>query len=750
MSTFSLRVLTYHRILPRAAAGGLPLVSATPEGFDRQMRYLSRRFHAVSLAEVLDAQRGARALPRRAVLITFDDAYSDFAEWAAPVLRRYQLPATLFVPTAYPAEPSRTFWWDRIHGALTRSARTAVAIPGLGSLPLHTAAARKATLRTLGGYLKSIPHERAMATIKALCEALGEEETSGRPTLDWSELRLLSSDGITLAAHTRTHPILTQISVAAVRSEIRRSLDDLTREIGVSPPALCYPAGVHDDSVAAAARAEGVEIAFTCLDGHNLLPSADPLRLRRTNITMRTSAPVFQVRLHRVGAALDAWRHRPRRRAAGSIATVAAGHALPTARVAYLMSRFPKLSETFVLNEIAQIDAAGIKVELFPLLRERQKIAHPEARAWTEKAHFHPFISREIIGANLSSLRSQPRDYLGVLAEVLRGAWGSANFLAGAIGIFPKCVLYARRMQDLGVTHIHAHFATHPTVAALIIHRLTGIPFSFTAHGSDLHVERRMLDRKVAAADFAIAVSDYNREVMVAECSEAVRRKIHVIHCGTDVDLFFPASRDFGDAGFELVCVASLEEVKGHRFLLEACRLLLDRDIDFRCHLVGDGPLQNDIAIRINRLGLGGRVLLHGARPRREVAELLAKADAAVLASHPTRSGKREGIPVALMEAMAAGLPVVASNISGIPELVTDEVTGLLVPSGDPGALAGALERMAREETLRTRMGSAGRTAVLHDYDLRKNAAALAALFTRPISVPKTPAPVELTTAVNW
>lgn len=412
-------------------------------------------------------------------------------------------------------------------------------------------------------------------------------------------------------------------------------------------------------------------------------------------------------------------------------AEAAAPRGTPT-RVAYLVSRFPKLTETFVLYELVALEAMGIAVELYPLLRERQPITHPEAERWTRRARFHPFVSLPILRAQLHFLRRDPRRYAGALCEVLRGTWGSANFFLGAIAYFPKAVRFALEMEREGVTHLHAHFCTHPALVALVVHRLTGIPFSFTAHGSDLHVERRMLAAKVDAAAFAVTISEYNRRVMLDACGAAAGEKIHVIHCGADVTAFTarPAGPRAGPV--RILCVASFEEVKGHRHLLDACALMRDRGTDFTLDLVGEGPLRREMERRIARLGLGGRVRVLGGRPRPDVARLLREADVAVLASHPTKDGKREGIPVALMEAMAAGLPVVSSALSGIPELVEHDRTGLLVPPADAAALAGALAHLAADPALRQRMGAAGRETVEREFDLRTNATALLELFLDP------------------
>jgi len=749
----------YHRVIdPKHESGPNPsLVSATPEVFERQMRHLARRYRVVSAPEVLAALDGGPPLPPKAVLITFDDAYRDFADVAWPVLRRCGLPATLFVPTAYPDQPGRSFWWDRLARAVATTERPVLDGLPEGALPLGGDEARAQALRAVQAHVKSAPHAEALAFLERLLDDLGEPPFTGAPqVLGWDELRGLSRDGVTLGAHTRTHPALSKLPLDEARAEIRGSLDDLRREVGGVLPIFAYPFGDHDPAVVELLRQEGVRLAFSILEGHNEVPGTDRFRFRRTNVTPRTGPSVLRVRLLSVGARLDRVRHaRKRARAAAAAATMAEpaqasavdakgagqraggdatdGAAAPRP-VAYVMSRFPKLTETFVLYEIAALEAKGVPVEVYPLLRERQARLHPEAQSWLSRAHFHPFLSQRILQAQLHFLREDRGRYLGVLSEVLRRTWGSRNFFLGALGIFPKSVLFAYEMQKKGVRHLHAHFANHPAVAAFIVGRLTGIPYSFTAHGSDLHVERRMLDAKVGEAAFAVTVSEYNRELMVETCGEQARDKIHVIHCGVSTDVFggpgdaAPGLRERRGA-FNVACVASFEPVKGHVHLIEACRILHDRGVDFRCHLVGEGPLRARTEIAVRRAGLQDCIRFHGGLVRPEVVRLLSLMDAVVLASQPTANGKREGIPVALMEAMASGLPVVASRLSGIPELVESGREGLLVPPADPEALAAALERLAGDPGLRRRMGSAGRQKVLRAFDLERNAEALLELL---------------------
>ena len=399
-----------------------------------------------------------------------------------------------------------------------------------------------------------------------------------------------------------------------------------------------------------------------------------------------------------------------------------------TLTVAYVMSRFPKLTETFILAELEAMDRAGVRIELHPLLRQTGEPVQPAAVRWVERAHYLPFLSPAILRSQWTFLRDRRRRrrYLRAFADLIGGTWRSPNFLLGGLGIFPKVVHASLQMVDEGVDHVHCHFANHPALAGWLIHRLVGIPYSFTAHGSDLHVDRTMLPAKVAESAFAVTISADNRALIEATCAPAAAGKVEVIHCGIDPATFRPTEAR-GDGPLRIIAVGTLHEVKGQVHLIEACRSLADRGIAFSCTFIGDGPDRAALESRVAELGLADRVTFAGRSTSDGVAAALRGADVLAAPSVPTRGGKREGIPVVLMEAMATGLPVVASRLSGIPELVTDGVDGLLVPPGDDIALADALARLAADPALRARLGAAGRETVLRDFDVDRNAALLAA-----------------------
>jgi peptidoglycan/xylan/chitin deacetylase (PgdA/CDA1 family) len=308
--------LTYHRIADPGADPELHprLVSATPDVFARHLELLARNYRVVSLQAVLDAAGGRMRLPARAVLLTFDDAYRDFLDHAWPLLRRHRLPATLFVPTAYPGNPERHFWWDRLHRCFAATALRTLHTERLGDWVIDTEAARRASLAAVQTRLKALPHDVAMQEVEAVAARLGEPRHVARPVLTWDELRQLASEGLEIAAHTRHHPLMTRIDAPHALAEVEGSLADLRRELGSTPPVFAYPSGAHDDDAVEAVRRAGVTLAFTQVDGHNDLERGDRLRLCRTNVTRRTTPALLGLRLQRWFTWVDRWRHRPRGR----------------------------------------------------------------------------------------------------------------------------------------------------------------------------------------------------------------------------------------------------------------------------------------------------------------------------------------------------------------------------------------------------------------------------------------------------
>lgn len=403
-------------------------------------------------------------------------------------------------------------------------------------------------------------------------------------------------------------------------------------------------------------------------------------------------------------------------------------------RVAYIMSRFPKITETFVLYEILELKRRGFRVGIYPLLRQDETVAHPEVRDVMSDVRYTPFVSVPIVRANLAYLIGRPRRYMRMLRRILLGTMGNPAFFLRALSILPKSVLFAYEIEANEYSHVHAHFATHPTVAAMIVNLLTGIPYSFTAHGSDIHKNQHMLKEKVSDASFVVTISEYNVRFLAEKIGAEAAKRICVVHCGVDTQSFVMRHDSGSSETFRILCVASFREVKGHKYLIDACRILQQRGVPFVCNLVGDGKLRKQIERQIAASDLDEKVVLHGARERPYIIDLMQDTDVAVLTSVKGSSGNREGIPVNLMEAMASGLPVVSSQLSGIPELVEADVTGILAPPRDSVAIADALESLYRDPSRRRAMGQAGRQKVIKDFDQQATVAQLATLFEKSIS----------------
>jgi glycosyltransferase involved in cell wall biosynthesis len=400
-----------------------------------------------------------------------------------------------------------------------------------------------------------------------------------------------------------------------------------------------------------------------------------------------------------------------------------------SSKVAYIVSRFPTIAETFILYEILALEQAGLTVEVFSLLRQREKVVHPGAEALVKRAHYGRFVSSATLTAQLYWLSRNPLAYISGWWRAILGNLFSPKFLIRALAVVPQAALFARQMQALGVRHVHAHWATHPTLAAYIVHRLTGLPYSFTAHADDIYVERPMLAEKIQRASFVVAISEYNRQFLGALYGASAEKKIVVIHCGVDSSVFQARPAKQRAMPFTIVCVARLEEKKGHSFLIQACAKLKASGIPFQCLLIGEGSHRPRLEQQIAKLGLAKQVFLLGQQPRDRVSALMSQAHAMVLPSVTTANGRKEGIPVALMEALASELPAIATSISGIPELVENDRTGILVPERDAEALAEALIRLYYEPKLGEQLGAEGRRKVLREFDLNSNAAKLLTLF---------------------
>ncbi len=359
-------------------------------------------------------------------------------------------------------------------------------------------------------------------------------------------------------------------------------------------------------------------------------------------------------------------------------------------RVVYFVSLFPCWSETFIVREITALMALGVDVRIVSLKLPSETLVQSDAKALLGQVLYPPRAARAARLAAIEVLL-HPLHSLADLGQLMFGFIGKPKALAKSVVAWWRTLAMLGAVRRLRPDHLHAHWATYPSTAAMFAARRLRRPFSFTAHAHDIFLEDHLLAAKLKCAAFSVTISQYNREFLDATVGSALVQNTRIIHCGVS-----PSHYDFAPGerqrGF-ILAVGRLDPIKGFTHLVDACGLMAARGIDFICQIVGEGPLRAELAQRIADLRLQDKVQLLGARPHEDVRRLLNTAAVFVLPSVITPQGDRDGIPVALMEAMACGTPVVSTRVSGIPELVVDGNCGLLAAPGNAIDLAHCIER---------------------------------------------------------
>jgi len=393
--------------------------------------------------------------------------------------------------------------------------------------------------------------------------------------------------------------------------------------------------------------------------------------------------------------------------------------------LAYVLKRFPRLSETFVLNEMLELQRQGIALRIYALMDPLESQVHPEAaRLQPHVVYLHDPRRKlsswcRLLGGAVLQALSHPRGGLRVL-WALCSVHRSLPSLRHAI----EGLWLARDLRRNGVGHVHAHFIHSPAAVTYLAFLAGGPPFSVTAHAKDLYTTLpRNLRIRARAARFVITCTRFN----AAHLASVVSAGIHVVYHGTDLQRFSPGGPLAEPQ--RILSVGRLVSKKGYKDLVDALALLQNKGLRIHADVYGGGPLRHELEARAHRLGLDGRLTFHGARLQDEILAAYRRAAVFVLAPVVTDDGDRDGIPNVLVEAMASGVPVVATKISGIPELITDGIDGLLVNEHDPGALAAAIERVLIDSELAAQLGRAGRRRVERDFDLVANTHRLRALL---------------------
>jgi colanic acid/amylovoran biosynthesis glycosyltransferase len=400
--------------------------------------------------------------------------------------------------------------------------------------------------------------------------------------------------------------------------------------------------------------------------------------------------------------------------------------------IAYVSHSFPLLTETFVYREVFGLERKGIRVVNFAIWKPNKQDLSQEVRHLVDSSHYvFPIPWPEFIKAHLFFLFSRPYKYLSTLFSVLTRRGESAVNRRRTFFHFCDAVYLAMEMKRQRIEHIHAHFAINAATIALVASRLLDITYSFTAHNS-FFIDRVILEEKIRRARFIVAISEFTREYLIRlSPGDNVADKIHIVHYGLSPDDFKPSDpKPVSDIPV-LLFVAQLSERKGTPVLIEACRILAERGVSFRCVVVGDGPQRGLVQQLVEEYGLQEIVELPGAVFQEHLRDYLRQANVFVLPCVTASNGDMDGIPNSLMEAMAMEIATVSTYVSGIPELIEDGVSGLLVPEKDALALADALQGLLEDDELRLRLGRNGREKVVREFNVDKSTAQLSDLFIK-------------------
>lgn len=423
-------------------------------------------------------------------------------------------------------------------------------------------------------------------------------------------------------------------------------------------------------------------------------------------------------------------------------------------KIAYILKGFPRLSESFIANEVKLLSRMGLNLELFSIktgdaLVEIDNLPTP---------HYLPSVSSvsainifSWLKGNFASFRSAqafwlttaPRRYVTTLIFALVSA---RRYRGAAKGVIKKSFIkeflfasyIARQIQEDGnIVHLHAHFCHDATTVSWMVSKLTQIPFSFTAHAKDIYQAKlnpgNLLDRKLEAAQFAVTCTQANVDHLRRKTSAPDR--VHGIYHGLDTELFVPGSNELVGEFPVILSVGRMVEKKGFAYLIEACRILKSRKIKFALRIIGEEGDQTDlIKEKITEYALQDSVEICAPMGQRELALLYRQANVFVLPCIIVSDGDRDGIPNVMAEAMASGLPIIATPISGIPEIVVHGQNGLLVNPEDANSIADALEELFNRPQLREALGSAAREKILQVFDADETHLHLKKLFLDVIS----------------
>jgi glycosyltransferase involved in cell wall biosynthesis len=410
--------------------------------------------------------------------------------------------------------------------------------------------------------------------------------------------------------------------------------------------------------------------------------------------------------------------------------------------VAILVKRFPRLSETFILREVLELRRQGVHVDLYAIMDPREPHSQPEALAHVPEVTY--LRTGRLLSELPLALRSARRHRWGTLKAT---AFAVSRHSRPALRNLIHALVLVAHLDRRGPVHLHAHFLHSPAAIAFIAHKISGQRYSATGHAKDIYTTLpENLQMRCRDAEFVTTCTAANRQHLIS-VTGLDPAKIHLCHHGVDVDMFSTMPRKAVPG--RILSVGRLVPKKGFDILVRACAILARDGRDFELRIVGGGPGKEELTSLARQEGIEERVTFVGACSQQEVAEELSQAEIFALAPLVLPDGDRDGIPNVILEAMAAGVPVVATDVSGLPEVVIDGRTGRLVPQKDPKRFAAALDVLMSNSDKRRRMSTAGRALVLDKWQWEHAVLPLARLLTEATALPEQSTGDHLTAAVG-
>lgn len=397
-------------------------------------------------------------------------------------------------------------------------------------------------------------------------------------------------------------------------------------------------------------------------------------------------------------------------------------------KIAVIVTEFPKSTETFIYRDLMKFIELGHDVRLYHVAAwRRRQTLHGFAAPLRERVRSIPLLGRDSLAALATGLIRQPMTLASLLWRMASAYATEPRIAAKSIALLPKALAIAADARAWGADHVHAEFAGHPATSAWIGRRMGGLPYSVSCRAHDIFRTQRLLDAKLAEANGVRTVSEFGAAFLRRTVAVIADRPVQVIHSSIDTGRITPVETTPSTDPFRILYVGALEPKKGVEYLLDALAAVGDRLGNWRLDLIGGGPSAD--RLRARAAPFGDRVCFRGMQPFETVAESYRNASVCVAPSVIGPNGRQEGIPNVMIEALAYQRPAITTAISGIPELIRDGETGLLVPQRDSAALAAALLKVHADPEAALAMARRGRRHVEQEFDLAVNAQRQLAMF---------------------